>query len=228
MKVGASRGKVAILAVLGLVLVYFLYSNFQSDEPSYAPASVTPPPRAAAPDALPETPATAPRERRPVARAESRPLRLTFKDKKADATTVDPTIRFDLLAKVQQVTLEGGVRNLFQFGAAPLPPRPEPKIAVNAKAVQAAPVAVVNNNTPAAAPAPPPPPPIPLKFFGYSSATPGLKKAFFLQGEEIVVAAEGEMVQKRYRIVRIGVNSCVVEDTHYKHQQTLQMEEAAG
>ncbi len=41
---------------------------------------------------------------------------------------MDPTLRLDLLAKVQNVNLEGGERNLFQFGAAPLPKTPEPKI----------------------------------------------------------------------------------------------------
>jgi hypothetical protein len=38
------------------------------------------------------------------------------------------------------------------------------------------------------------------------------------------MAAEGDLVQKRYKIVRIGVNSAVVEDTEHKHQQTLPLE----
>jgi hypothetical protein len=225
-KVGASRSKVILLSVLGVALVYVIYSNFSSDgaRPAAAPRAAIAPAQAVA---LPDAPAPAELRPRAASRAgESRTLRLTLKDKKADPTTVDPTIRFDLLAKVHDVKLEGGVRNLFQFGAAPLPPRPEPKIQVNAPALQAQQQALANNQP--AAPPPPPPPPIPLKFYGYSSANPGLKKAFFLQGDEIVVAAEGDMVQKRYKIVRIGVNSCVVEDTEFKHQQTLQLEEVTG
>ena len=79
-------------------------------------------------------------------------------------------------------------------------------------------------------PAPPPPPPITLKYYGYSSARGDNRKhAFFLDGDDILVAAEGETVKKRYRVVRIGVNSVVMEDTQFKHEQTLPLqEEAAG
>jgi hypothetical protein len=79
-------------------------------------------------------------------------------------------------------------------------------------------------------PPPPPPPPIMLKYYGYSSARgDNRKRAFFLDGDDILVAGEGEVVKKRYRVVRIGVNSVVMEDTQFKHEQTLPLqEEAAG
>jgi hypothetical protein len=68
-----------------------------------------------------------------------------------------------------------------------------------------------------------------LKYYGYSSAKDNRKHAFFLDGDDILVAAEGETVKKRYRVVRIGVNSVVMEDTQFKHEQTLPLqEEAAG
>jgi hypothetical protein len=57
------------------------------------------------------------------------------------------------------------------------------------------------------------------------------KRAFFLDGEDIVIASEGDVIKKRYKIVRIGVNSAVVEDTQFKsnNQQTLPLEaEMAG
>jgi hypothetical protein len=70
---------------------------------------------------------------------------------------------------------------------------------------------------------PPPPqaPPVPLKYYGFVNPlqTPGPKRAFFLDGEDIIVAAEGDMVKKRYKIVRIGVNSAVVEDTQFEKAQ---------
>jgi hypothetical protein len=53
----------------------------------------------------------------------------------------------------------------------------------------------------------------------------------FLDGGDIVIAAEGDMIKKRFKIVRIGVNSAVVEDTELKsnNQQTLPLEaEMAG
>ncbi len=52
-----------------------------------------------------------------------------------------------------------------------------------------------------------------------------------MDGEDIVIAAEGDMIKKRYKIVRIGINSAVVEDTQFKsnNQQTLPLEaEMAG
>ncbi|MEK7750697.1 MAG: hypothetical protein AAB654_02185, partial [Acidobacteriota bacterium] len=68
--------------------------------------------------------------------------------------------------------------------------------------------------------------PITFKFYGYiSPARGGAKRAFFLDGEEIHVAGEGEIIKKRYKVVRIGAGSAVVEDTEHQHQQTLPLEE---
>jgi hypothetical protein len=225
MKIGAAdRKKIAILGGLLLVLAWFLFSNSGSDMPQPARS----PARAAAkPDPVDSAiaqPASDTRPRPPL-RPESRGLTLSFKDKRVDATTADPTLRLDLLAKVQGVNLEGGERNLFQFGAVPMPKTPEPKIIPKTSPMPAPAEAA----KPAEPPPPPPPPPIPLKFYGYASnSRPGAKRAFFLQGDEIVVAAEGELIQKRYKVVRIGINSCVVEDTQFKHEQTLPLEEQAG
>jgi hypothetical protein len=58
----------------------------------------------------------------------------------------------------------------------------------------------------------------------------GARRAFFLDGEDIHVVHEGDLVKKRYKIVEIKLNSVVVEDTEFKHQQTLPLEQppAAG
>ena len=120
------------------------------------------------------------------------------------------------------MTLQGGERNIFQFGSAPMPKTPEPKI-IPAPATAPAPV-----NAKPAEPVKPPPPPIPLRFYGYSQAKPGEKRAFFLDGEEIVVATEGELVRRRYKVVRIGINSVVMEDTQSSSQQTLPLQEPVG
>ncbi len=80
-------------------------------------------------------------------------------------------------------------------------------------------------------PQPPPPPPITLKYYGYTAQRgDGQKRAFFLDGDDIFVAAEGEMVKRRYKIVRIGLSSAVVEDTQFNSTQTLPLtpEESAG
>jgi hypothetical protein len=46
-----------------------------------------------------------------------------------------------------------------------------------------------------------------------------------MQGEEILTPAEGDVVQRRYKIVRINAASVIVEDLEYKNQQTLPIEE---
>jgi hypothetical protein len=100
--------------------------------------------------------------------------------------------------------------------AAAKPPVPDPIVAAKAaEAEEAKPE-----------PAKPKAPPIPLRFYGYvSPAGPSVKRAFFTEGEEIHVVREGEVVKRRYKIVRIGVNSVVVEDVEAGGQQTLPLEE---
>jgi len=148
-------------------------------------------------------------------------LKVDRRERPLDPGSIDPTLRLDLLARLQSVTLTGGARNLFQFGPAPLPKNPEPKVIPKPKTDDAAREAPKPAETPK-----PPPPPIPLKFYGYAS-NPGAgpRRGFFLNGEDIIVAGEGEVIQKRYKVVRIGVNSAVVEDIEHKHQQTLALEE---
>ena len=67
-----------------------------------------------------------------------------------------------------------------------------------------------------------------MKFYGYSGALRStVRRAFFLDGEDIVQAGENETIRNRYKIIRIGVNSAVVEDTVAKNQQTLPLAEEA-
>jgi hypothetical protein len=148
-----------------------------------------------------------------------------------DPATVDPTLRLDLLAKLQTVKVEGPRRSIFDFSQPP-PPKPDPKEVAAAK--KPAPSPIVKAETPkpevAAEAAKPQAPPIPLKFYGYLSRTAQpVKRAFFMDGDDIHVVSEGETVKKRYKIVRIGVNSVVVEDTQFGQQQTLPLlEEQPG
>jgi hypothetical protein len=241
MKAGASKSRVAMLAALILLAAYSVYSNFLSGpdrSPSGSPAPAAP--AAAAKTAAPSLPPSPtigmqPNIRRAGARARSgedfRPTLKFRPEDVPDPTAIDPTLRLDLLSKVQGVEPEGGSRNVFQFSAAPPPPLPkgpEPKIAAR-----------IPGGLPGGAPPPPKPdaiaakplaPPINLKYYGYTNSHGSQKKtAFFLDGDEIVIAGEGDTVKKRYKVVRIGVSSVVMEDTVSKSQQTLPLaEEAMG
>ena len=64
-----------------------------------------------------------------------------------------------------------------------------------------------------------------MKYYGSSMPYPqGAKRAFFLDGDEMLFGFEGEVLKKRYRVVKIGVNSVVMEDLQYKSEQTLPLE----
>jgi len=229
-KKGENR-KLIALGVLAVIAAVLLYNGTGSDAPPSSATSATQ--QAAAPTS--DSPAVTALPHRGIASRgspEFRPrLRSPRPEDRIDPTKVDPTLRLDLLAKVQAVSLEGGSRNLFQFGVAPSPsaaasgPIPkEPKIAVNKLPAASLPPAVTGP------PPVPPPPSIPLKYYGFSNARgEPRKKAFFLDGEDIIVAWEGETIKSRYKVVHIGVNSVDVEDTQFKNKQTLPLaEEIAG
>ncbi len=144
--------------------------------------------------------------------------------------TIDPTLRVDLLAKLREVQVQDVHRSLFEFGSPPAPKRPEPKIE-QAKLAEMRQKQQEAREKAAEMPKPkPPPPPIPLKYYGYiNRSNSPVKRAFFLNGEDIFIAGEGDVINKgRYKIVEIGVNSAVVEDTEHSHKQTLRLEEAKG
>jgi hypothetical protein len=222
---GAEPKKIAMLGAAVVVLAVVVYFNMGGSS-SNAPAAQ--PARSAVPAATPDLGAgvlnpPAETRQRPTQKAGRGRVKQQFKlgigDKQPDPSSIDPTLRLDLLAKVQAVGMAGGVRNLFQFGPSPLPKIPETKISP----IVSGPVAP----TPTPGPPPtPPPPPIPLKFYGYATPAPsGAKRVFLLDGEDIIVAAEGQLVKSRYKLVRVGINSVVLEDMQFKHQQTLPLEE---
>jgi hypothetical protein len=213
---GAEPKKMVFFGVLVLVLLYVFYSNV------LAPSDDAPPVRqrsvvqaaavAPAPESRPRPPL------KPGPQALRPDLKMGSRDKEPDPASIDPTLRLDLLAKVQAVGLAGGGRNLFQFGAEPAPKTPEPKIAVSPFTPGA--------SAPPVEPPKPTPPPISLKFYGDAAPAPsGAKRVFFLDGDDIFVAAEGELIKSRYKVVRAGVNSVVVEDLQFHNQQTLALEE---
>lgn len=122
------------------------------------------------------------------------------------AHSLDPTLRFDLLKSSEDMTYKGNGRNIFSSQAPP-PEIPQPV----APAMPG----------PETVQAPPPPPPSGLKFYGFAGPRNGAKKVFLLKGEDIFLAKEGDVVDRRYKIVRVGTNSVEVQDVLTNHTETL-------
>ena len=225
-KIGAEPKKVAFVLVLLAVAAYFYISNRNSGESDAPSRSIVPP-------AVSTAPAAGAGQRagtRPVSRSAGRgsggnnprEFRPSMKPPKGvEPSATDPTLHLNALAKLQDVKLEATTRSLFEISAAP------PEVLM---AKDVAPIKVVRPFVGPKAPPPPPPPPptprapaIPLKFYGFVNPTrPDVKHAFFLDNDEIVVAGEGDLIKKRYKILRIGVNSAEVEDTTFKGDNTKQ------
>jgi len=65
-----------------------------------------------------------------------------------------------------------------------------------------------------------------LKFYAFWVARDnGRRTACFLDGEDILMAGEGETLKRRYRVIRINATSVVMEDLDVKKQQTLPLVE---
>jgi hypothetical protein len=248
MKFGTEdKKKVWVLATLGVVAAYFVYSNVFSDSSgsTSAPKSALVTEReriaaeatGAAPAAVPgptaaSQPAAPARRLGGASRSrgdEFHPsLRPKNKEDQVKLSEVDPTLHLELLAKVQDVKLAGGQRNLFQFGEAVRLAGEEPKIVPKREAM--------GPQVPPPPPPPPgpppvvPPPPMTMKYYGLATKRiDGKKTGFFLDGEEIILATEGMVVKKRYKIVRINAESVVLENVEFKsQQQTVKIAEDAG
>lgn len=232
MKLGLeNKRNVILLSVLGLGAVYGVWSNFSDS--SSTPATKVPPEATATPltigseSAEPDRPAPRVRARNeewhPVVHPKN-------KDEQINPLAIDPTLRLDLLAKVQASKPAGGERNLFEFGAA----KPKEVAGLTGKEpVIAGPKPMGPTLLPPPPPPPGPPPPAPMppldtKYYGF--ATPshtGRRRGFFMDGENILIKAEGEILIGRYKIVKLDAGSAVVQDTDSKRTRTLQMVEDA-
>jgi hypothetical protein len=60
-----------------------------------------------------------------------------------------------------------------------------------------------------------------LKFFGFASKPGETKKVFLSQGEDVFIAAEGDIIDRRYKILRITPLSVEVEDVLTNNRQSI-------
>jgi hypothetical protein len=226
MKIGAEQDKLKWLAVVTVILLITVYVQFfASSAPVAAPRPAPAVPQQTA-AGRGNTRAAVPSRAAPAVRGQRFQPRFAGASEDLDPMTVDPTLRTDLLARVRNVKFGGVQRNIFLFGERKkVVPPPEPETLAKAQAR-------LDALSKPAAPAPPPAPvkpsapPIQFKYYGFANK-PGdpQKRAFLLDGEDILIGGEGDVIKSRYKIIRIGVNSIVVEDMQYSNQQTLRLQE---
>ena len=125
------------------------------------------------------------------------------------APLLDPTLRTDLLKNSEGSEYRGTGRNIFEAQATPAP------IAKEKRPV------VVAQHEPIGPPLPPPPPPIPLKFYGFANKTGQQKSIFLANGDNIFIGREGDIVNRRYKILRISPSQVEIEDVLNNNRQTI-------
>ena len=186
------------IAVGGFVLLAagILYYQLRDDSPAPRPAPVAVTPAA--------QPASAKSVSRTVAGGEAKNLGTT-------SAQLDPTLKMGPMLVTEKLVYSGSGRNIFSTASAPVEiPKP---------IASARPKPVIPVYEPP--PGPPPPPPIDLKFFGTASSANGTRQAFLLHGQDLFLASDGDVVQRRYRVITVAANSILVEDMPNNNRQTL-------
>ena len=134
--------------------------------------------------------------------------------------TVEPAdldVRLDALTQPRPGT-ESSDRNPFRFYVPPPPPSPPPVAPKGGRGG--------GPEGPIGPPPPPPPvgpPPIPLKYIGFMDVPQMGKVAAFSDCRTTMRAREGEIIAGQYRLVRIGVESVVMEYVDGQGRTTIRM-----
>jgi hypothetical protein len=219
---GDDRNK--ILAGVGGALVFAVILYLELRDPN--------PARPAAPP-VPVVTQAAPAAARPGATAGAGPAGAgpagagprvggTAKVVATTAGALDPTLHMEAMLVTEAVEYEGSGRNIFSSTSAPVveiakpvaPARPEAKVAEVPRPVPC----------PPNCPQPAGPPPIPLKFFGVVTSAEGVRKAFLLHEDDVILAVQGDTVLRRYRVVTMSATSIQVEDMTSGNKQTLPLQ----
>jgi len=196
-KLGAEdKKKVYIAGGLGAVVLFLVVRMFMD-------SSGAPPPPSPAVVVQSSTPAAPLKTQQSTDAHEAAKLAST-------ASNLDPTLHPELMQQAESLKYTGNGRNIFSLNSVPV---------VIPAAIKSA------RNTlpppPTGPPPPQPPPPIDLKFFGYSARQTGIRRAFLLKGDDVFIASEGDVVDHRYKVVKIAPTAVQVEDIPYSNTQSL-------
>jgi hypothetical protein len=126
----------------------------------------------------------------------------------------NPALKLELLERLKKLQYQGSHRNIFSSVA------PPPESAVPPPVIAPPPI------TAPGGPSGPAPLVVPATFYGFvTDAQTGMRRAFFMEGENVYIIAVGEMLLGRYRLIQIGNSSVELEETSSGRRATLTMEE---
>lgn len=197
MKVGAeNRTKLiaaSALGVLAVVLLAYEFSGWFSASSSSAASPVA---------------TSTDLEKPPTRRPSSAKAAKGASPKQDAARNLDPTLRLDLLRASEDTKYQGTGRNIF-------------KEFVEIPHVVKSPVQQPAQVVAQGPPPPPPPPPSNLKFYGFATPQGGIKRIFLIKNSDVFVAKEGEIVDRRYKVVRISPNSVEILDVLSNNRENI-------
>jgi hypothetical protein len=118
----------------------------------------------------------------------------------------DYSVIFKEMGEAQSTVYKPSGRNIFIAGAMPI---------TQTQATEAPVKKVETRLYPTVNPPPEPPPPVlTMKFFGYGTLpTNGSRRAFLLDGDDVHIVQEGDMISNHIRITHIGNDRIEYEDT---------------
>jgi len=126
----------------------------------------------------------------------------------------NPALKLELLERLKKLQYQGSHRNIFSSVV------PPPASAVPPPGIAPPPI------TAPSGPSGPAPLVVPATFYGFvTDAQTGMRRAFFMEGENVYIIAVGEMLLGHYRLVQIGNSSVELEETSTGRRATLTMEE---
>jgi hypothetical protein len=161
----------------------------------------------------PSSPAAAPVTAQPTSAAAKPGTRRTASGRIVPVVEarLDPTLDLKLLSQSEEIKYAGNGRNIFVVGSMAVIPKPK------GNGTSDVPGDVAIRQPPPV----PPPPPITLKFFGFANRPGETKRVFLSQNDDVFIAAEGDIVDRRYRVLHIAPTSVEVEDVLNNNRQSL-------
>lgn len=131
------------------------------------------------------------------------------------AESVTPVdVNLEALRAAREAPADGG-RDPFRFRPAPAPPPQRIPGVADDQSVTPPPPRVPTG--------PPPPPPITLKFIGLVQKADGTKIAVLSDGKRPISGKEGEEIEGRYKILRVGTESIEIAYIDGRGRQTIRL-----